>query len=327
MHPKLSSLTSIEKLDYFNFGIILGDFCNYRCSYCARSNKDFDNRKETINSIKEALPYIKTLISNALHSGQKIRLQLIGGETLFYPIAEAFRLLLTNLPQVVKIKVTTNLSLDFPSIARLQNQLSSYPQLDPIQYVCSFHEEFVKWDDFLNKVIKLSQLDRTDAKIQFTLTTRNQGLLDQLISDCKVHNIPLKITHGKDFSSEKQFFYFPISEESLKKMNDNNTGDLSTIRVFYNSHKDFFTVSHIDELYHLYPELSIRGSHCNLYRSTLLLSLPEKKFHFGSKYCKHRIWLGYGDITPKILHYLKRDIICNNDICSYDTPGRIQFKL
>ncbi|MDP8259971.1 MAG: radical SAM protein [Candidatus Gygaella obscura] len=118
--------------------------CNYRCSYC-NFNGSWDelsvkNKKISKNDWIKAWDRIYDLYGS-------VDIHLVGGEPCIYP---DFTEIVCRISKKHFLGLTTNLSVDFKRFAD-----SVSPKRFEFGIGASFHPQYVKFEDFLSKVIEL----------------------------------------------------------------------------------------------------------------------------------------------------------------------------
>lgn len=150
------------KDNWFNVNWLLGRYCNYSCSYCW----PYANTK-----IKDHRPIeiiIKTMDSIFIQAKErgfdKFSFSFAGGEPTLHPnFLDIVKHIKTQ--PVSKINITTNLSRSLNWLKKL----AKYS--DDLSVTASFHPEFAKREEFLEKV---KFLETTGARIQINIVLLNE---------------------------------------------------------------------------------------------------------------------------------------------------------
>lgn len=185
----------------------LFDNCNFKCSYCINNVYSKTNQKINIDRLKKFAECIHNLIEK---ENDEVLLGLIGGEITLIPfedLKEIITILYTK--NIKKIHITSNTSAKtdyYISIQKLCNSLD----ID-LKLVCSFHEEMMNYDIYINKAKILSK-EIKNFLCEFVVTHNNLSLFKKLKKECNNNNINLLSDYNR-----KEFWNKDEVEFSDKK--------------------------------------------------------------------------------------------------------------
>jgi len=155
----------------------LTDICNYNCSYCIRKPLRFEKEYDISSCILEIRRIAGELSQN---TGKPVKLELIGGEvTLFDDLGDLIR----AFPNVDKINITTNFH-------RPVEWFKTLP-LDRVTITASFHQEFTKISDFIEKAKIIAPLCKY-FKCE-TVYWKEAEHIDEFINLCKENNLQYQV--------------------------------------------------------------------------------------------------------------------------------------
>lgn len=307
---KNQDINYIERpANHINVKFRLGNFCNYSCSYCiAKSGKLGRIEKSApddsfLKNCTRALLVIKNLLRN---NDKRILLDFIGGETTFYPIEDilktAKRFKIKGLGD--QVKITTNLSRPYSYFKNLSEQ---FPDTHFIMKA-SFHEEFVKWEDFLKKILQVSTIENMEWEVQFTVAKSNYTLLPKIVDDCIKHNVPLKVDKCRYRDKEGNLLLEELPPEVDKIIYTKPPFFTSRVTCNYSDNKNI-QMFKIADVLSFCKDFSSRGMMCDCPSHFLTIEVPLHKMIFGCSYLKREF--SYYDVPKN----LRREDFLENVKC------------
>ena len=187
MQNNNDNIKAVYRINKYNLTIKwrLTNVCNYKCSYCVRSNlRDMDNEfKSDKEIIYNAIPQVARIIN--LKNKPKVKLFLIGGEVTLFNLEELMSMLLSNLNNnyIDTLAVTTNLSKDADYFVSLSNFLET--KGIKLQLTASLHSEFAEFDSFFKKVEVLSKIKNIILKLETVSTSLTKDYVEKFINTCE----------------------------------------------------------------------------------------------------------------------------------------------
>lgn len=202
------------------------DLCNYNCSYCIRKRLtsinliNFEENEERIlKAAKEVARIIKELPGN-------VKLDLIGGEVSLFDLHSLLEILYKECGSKLKrVNITTNMSAKVDYYNDLIKLCDDYGS--EIGITCSWHNEFISMEDFLNKFKLIKSPNQKGIRIECVSRTNNKEDIRKLISICEENNYSYFIE--KDLSATKE------DKESLIAKSSSNKKD--RYKVEYDDNK------------------------------------------------------------------------------------------
>lgn len=150
----------------------LTNWCNYQCSYCIRNNVLTKKLPEIEKLFQEAKAINKILENRK----EEICLKLIGGEITFLPLQDLLSCISSS--YLKEVLITTNLSNNI----NYYKDLIKYFDSRNISYAltASYHDEFAKEEQFLNKVRALNNI-----RVEVVVTNENKERSFELLKKLK----------------------------------------------------------------------------------------------------------------------------------------------
>ncbi|MHB2026045.1 MAG: radical SAM protein [Elusimicrobiota bacterium] len=123
--------------------------CNYRCSYCWW---EMTGAWTSLAKQHRILPPEKWCEAweRIYRAGGEVRIDVIGGEPLFYPSSLE---LFCGLCRRHRVSITTNLSVSMDYLQSMAGKTSP----DRLHLGASFHPQFARWDEFAAKIVFLKE--------------------------------------------------------------------------------------------------------------------------------------------------------------------------
>ena len=267
----MNNILSIEHPNAFNFNIKwrLTNCCNYRCSYCVRKNKvdDISNLSVDQELINSALPKVIELI---LDKNTSTRVELIGGEVSLFNLDYFLNTLLLSTNGLVKrINITTNFSKPSSYYNNLVEICSKYNCELSIMF--SWHYEYMKLNNFLNKYNELIKNEFTIYKFEMVSTYENQDKVKEFINECEKIDIEYSVDVDVNIENNQDLIFKVKRNDNHKKYKLTKTnGDI----LMCGSVREL--LKELDE-YHS-RLIRLKGYYCTLDYDYLYI---DKNYHVG----------------------------------------------
>lgn len=184
---KIKAVIDIKGLCTSSIKWRLTDCCNYRCSYCIRhawTNKpqDLSKRNEDNDLMLKTAPEIGRIINEM---PGKVKLDLIGGEISLLDLPKLFEILFSICGnKLFRINITTNMSASAEYYTNLCTIV--YEHGAELGITCSFHNEFISLQDFINKFSQIkSPTNQKGIRAELVSHLFNQELVREFIDICE----------------------------------------------------------------------------------------------------------------------------------------------
>lgn len=152
-----------KKSDYLILGGVLDNICNSACQSC---NANLSTKIGSLDPVR-MIKIQNTNLINRIPMNRVVELDINGGEPTASP---NYRQLLKNLPESIKIiRVNTNGSRVLPNIERILDrgtQIIITLSLDGVGLVHDYVRWPVKWDNYLQTVIKYNKLSQRFSNLR-----------------------------------------------------------------------------------------------------------------------------------------------------------------
>ena len=178
-------ILKIEQGTEFDFNVKwrLTNCCNFQCSYCARKNKR--QKTSDINTDQKIIEGAIGDVARLIVSNNKpTKLSLIGGEVTLLDLPKILTKLfsLTN-HLIKKVFIVTNFSREYTYFNNLIDICKDNETI--LSLTCSWHNEFISLDAFVEKYNKLNKNSYFKIKFETVCTETNKDKVNKFINVCK----------------------------------------------------------------------------------------------------------------------------------------------
>lgn len=298
----------------FNIKWRLTNCCNYRCSYCIRKNK-VESRDYLGYDEFTAINTTSDIARIVNENGKNTTITFVGGEVSLLDMGEIFKRLIEGCGKYLKaFNITTNGSRS----VEYYNDLAKICRDNDIalNYVFSWHGQFVKLTDFMLKVEKIE----CHKVCEMVSTEENQNGVKRFIDLCERLGFDYKveadvnstkcdnliIRTNKDMHPNYKVVYTDGSEEYFNIMRDlvRNCGDYNSAFInlenFYCSLGSNFLVVDKDKVAPICRDTSRVFTPINYYKLDKDLRLCK----FGCSLCGH---ISVSKDKDKLRAWINRD--------------------
>lgn len=180
--------------------------CTYKCSYCPFCNVTDYGEIYPKSSEKTPDEWIKIL-----EKLPSMSFLLIGGEPLLY---EGLGEVINHLPKKHSIiGLVSNLSLPIERYKKIKKKIC---------LTTSFHREFAKEDEFIEKILELKEFMWINS-VNIVATPENIPFLEELHKKLNPHKITIRVEHlvktGFEYTNEesKEISKYLVNDRDLEK--------------------------------------------------------------------------------------------------------------
>lgn len=249
---KIKSIELVDKKD-LEIKWRITNSCNADCSYCIR--KRYITKPEEIaieqQNIEELTKYINALIEKHPEKNS-IALMLIGGEVSIFDLKS----ILSKINRIDKLNIITNMLRNIDYYIDLADYCKSRDIF--LSITCSFHEEFIDLDTFVDKLAKLKP-HTGFIMAQMTSVAENQELVKTFIERLKTTDLDYIV--DKDFRSIKNKEHLiGAAHKKDKPPKYKVTFEDDTVK-YYTSRNQFLTDPEIDTN-HTQKYFNANGYYC-----------------------------------------------------------------
>lgn len=170
----------------------LPQWCNFHCSYCTMKSfekdkpKEEDIKKDCQQMINQLQVYLKNI-----NKDKSLYFSIMGGEFSVYNIVDTVIIPIINnfSDRKISFHFTSNFSGSLNNFLNIAKTLEEKNITNTLSF--SFHEEFMKIDQFLNKFQKLKDLTSNFTKLKLKINSVVDNNNFELIKDFYNQSIKL----------------------------------------------------------------------------------------------------------------------------------------
>lgn len=211
--------------------------CNIGCSYCIQARKW--RKPEDIKKEQENIELLADDINKIIEKHPEkeyIKLQLIGGEVSIFDLKS----LLNHFSRLNKLTITTNMIRDIEYFIDLTEYCKSR-NID-LHVSCSFHEEFIDLDSFIEKVKTLENYN-VSVNAEMVSVENNQDLVKEFIEKISATDLDYMVDKDMRGIKDKQHLIGAARKKSVKRYKV--VYDDDSVK-YYDSRNQFLTDPAVD---------------------------------------------------------------------------------